>query len=142
MLQAQGAADLHFDVSDVQRGFAGFETVDHATAIEHAIFFVNLHFAESNSGVVVGIIRVVELPEVLQVQLAPVFDVQDGEVAGLPDVGRGAGDEPQGIVVEAGAYVRVAPLVQGLVLVIGAAVGELDGGDVQDTLPGTFRNEL
>ena len=65
--------------------------------------------------------------------------VQDGPVPGLGDVGVGAGHQPQGVVVEAAAHVAVAPLGEGLVLVIGGPVGELDRGDVDDPLPGPVR---
>ena len=68
--------------------------------------------------------------------------VQDGEVARLAQVGAGAGHQPEGIVVEAGAHVGVAPLGEGLVLVVGAAVGKLDGGDVQDPLPGPLGDQM
>ena len=49
--------------------------------------------------------------------------VEDREVAGLLDVGGGARDQPQRVVVEAAADVVVAALGERLVLVVGAAVG-------------------
>ncbi len=51
--------------------------------------------------------------------------VEDGEVAGLLDVGYGAENEPAGVVVEAAANVVVAALGQWLVLMVTAAVREL-----------------
>lgn len=56
--------------------------------------------------------------------------VQNGPVARLAEVGVRSGNEPQRVVVKAAAYSQVALPGQGLVLVIGAAVGELGGGDV------------
>ena len=41
----------------------------------------------------------------------------------------------QRVIVEAGAHVPVALFGQGLVLVVGAAVLKLGGGNVQDTAP-------
>ena len=61
--------------------------------------------------------------------------VQNGPVARLAEVGVRSGNEPQRVVVKAAAHSQVALLGQGLVLVIGAAVGELGGGNVQNALP-------
>ena len=67
---------------------------------------------------------------------------EDGEIAGFLDVGIRTGNEPQGVVVEAGAHGQIALLGQGLVLVVGAAVRELGGSNVQQTLPGLFGNHM
>lgn len=61
--------------------------------------------------------------------------VQNGPVARLAEVGVRSGNEPQRVIVKAAAHSQVALLGQGLVLVIGAAVGELGGGNVQDAFP-------
>ena len=61
--------------------------------------------------------------------------VQNGEIPGFPDVGAGTGHQPERIVVEPGAHVGVAALGQGLVLMVGAAIGELNGGNVENALP-------
>ena len=61
--------------------------------------------------------------------------VQNGPVARLAEVGVRSGNEPQRVVVKAAAHSQVALLGQGLVLVIGAAVGELGGGNVQNAFP-------
>lgn len=61
--------------------------------------------------------------------------VQNGPVARLAEVGVRSGNEPQRVVVKAAANRQIALFRQGLILVIGAAVGELGGGDVQDTFP-------
>ena len=63
--------------------------------------------------------------------------IQDGKVPGLRQIGMGGSHQPQGVVIKARANVVVAPLGQGLVLVIGRAVRPLDGGNVDDSLPGT-----
>ena len=68
--------------------------------------------------------------------------VQDAHVAGLAQVGVDGGDQPQRVIVEAGANVHVALFGQWLVLVVGAAVGELCGGDVQNTLAGAGGDEV
>ncbi len=60
--------------------------------------------------------------------------LQDAEVAGLLDVGGGAGDEPQRVVVEARADGVVPPLRERLVLVVGAPVRLLRRRDVEDAL--------
>ena len=65
--------------------------------------------------------------------------VEDREVAGLLEVRGDAEDEPERIVVEAAADVVVAALGERLVLVVGAAVGELRRGDVEDPLAGARR---
>lgn len=61
--------------------------------------------------------------------------VQNGPVARLAEVGVRSGNEPQRVIVKAAANRQIARLGQGLVLVIGAAVGELGGGNVQDAFP-------
>ena len=68
--------------------------------------------------------------------------VQNRKIAGFLDVGRRAKDQPQRIVVEAAAHVQVAALGQRLVLVVGAAVRELGGRDVQDALPGAAWDQV
>ena len=61
--------------------------------------------------------------------------VQNRVVARLAQVGVHGGNQPQRVIVEAGADVHVALFRQRLVLVVGAAVGELGGGNVQNALP-------
>ena len=61
--------------------------------------------------------------------------VQNRVVARLAQVGVHGGDQPQRVIVEAGADVHVAFFRQRLVLVVGAAIGELGGGNVQNALP-------
>ena len=68
--------------------------------------------------------------------------IENAPVARLTQIGVNAGDQPQRIVVEAAAHGEVALFGQGLILVIGAAVGELGGGDVQNTLAGPFRDHM
>jgi hypothetical protein len=68
--------------------------------------------------------------------------VEDAPVAGLFEIGRDADDEPVGIVVEAAADVVVAALGERLVLVIGAAGGQLRCGQVEDALAGARRNHV
>jgi len=68
--------------------------------------------------------------------------VQNGEVSRLLHIGAHGTHQPQGVVVEAAADVVVAPLGQGLILMIGGAVGELDGGNVQNPLPGTLGDNV
>ena len=63
--------------------------------------------------------------------------IQNAPVARLTQISGGAGNEPERVIVEAGAHVPVALFGQGLVLVVGAAVLKLGGGNVQDTAPGT-----
>ena len=67
---------------------------------------------------------------------------EDARVPRLADVGAGREDEPEGIVVEAAAYVRVALLRQGLVLVVARAVGKLRRGDVEDALARAGRQHV
>ena len=69
-------------------------------------------------------------------------DVEDRQVAGLLEVGRDPQDEPRGVVVEPGADVVVAALRERLVLVIGAAIGQLGRGDVQDPRAGPLRDHV
>ena len=61
--------------------------------------------------------------------------VQNGVVTRFAQIGVHGGDQPQRVIVEAGANVHIALFRQRLVLVVGAAVGELGGGNVQDALP-------
>ena len=68
--------------------------------------------------------------------------VEDAPVAGLPQIGVRAGDEPERIVVEAAAHGQIALFGQRLVLVIGAAVGKLRRRNVQDPLTGTFGDHM
>ena len=61
--------------------------------------------------------------------------IQNRPVAGLPQVGGGAGNEPEWVIVEAAAHIPVALFRQGLILVVGAAILKLGGGNVQNALP-------
>ena len=70
------------------------------------------------------------------------FFIEDAEVSGFPDIGHRAEDEPEGVVSESAADVVVAAFGEGLVLVVASAVRELRGGNVQDALPGPFRNKV
>ena len=65
---------------EVERSFVCFEAVDHATAVIHAVFFVDLHFFKRVACVVAVLFLVVQFAEVLQVQFASVLDVEDREV--------------------------------------------------------------
>ena len=67
---------------------------------------------------------------------------QNGEVAGFPQVGIGTGYQPQGIIVKAGANSQVALFGQGLILMVGRAIGELGGGNVQQPLSCLFGNHV
>ncbi len=64
--------------------------------------------------------------------------VEDVPVARLLDVSRHRQHQPQRIVVEAAANRVIAPLGERLVLVIGAAVGQLGRGDVENALSGSL----
>ena len=66
--------------------------------------------------------------------------IKDREVSGFLDVGDGAKEEPERIVIKTAADVVVAALGEGLVLMVAAAVRELSCGNVQDALTGPFRN--
>ena len=68
--------------------------------------------------------------------------VQNRPVAGLAQIGGSAGNEPQRVIVEAGADIAVAFLGQGLVLVVGAAILKLGGGDIQNALPCAGRDDV
>ena len=68
--------------------------------------------------------------------------LQDAEIAGFPDIGHGAEDEPQRVVVETAANVVVAALGKGLVLMVTTAVRELGRSNVDDALAGPFRNHM
>ncbi len=68
--------------------------------------------------------------------------LQDAEIAGFPDIGNRTEDKPQRVVVETAADVVVAPLGQGLVLMVAAAIRELRGGNVDDPLPRPLRDEM
>ena len=68
--------------------------------------------------------------------------MQDGGVAGFPDIGGGPEDQPQGIVVESAAHVKVAAPGERLVLMIGAAIGKLRGREIHKALPRALRNHV
>ena len=61
---------------------------------------------------------------------------QNAEVTRLLYVCHSAENQPQRVVIKATAYVVVAALGKGLILVVAAAVGKLGGGYVDDSLPG------
>ena len=67
---------------------------------------------------------------------------KDGQVTGLEDVCASSLDQPERVVVEPGTDGVVASLGERLVLVVGAAVGELRCGDIEDSLASTFRDEV
>ncbi|MNO32640.1 hypothetical protein D3C76_226370 [compost metagenome] len=66
--------------------------------------------------------------------------IQNRIVAGFLDVGSCSRDQPERIIIEAGADFVVAFFGERLVLVIRAAVFELGSGDIQNTLSGTLRD--
>ena len=68
--------------------------------------------------------------------------VQDRPVAGLAQVRVHACNQPQRIVVEAAADGEISLFRERLILVIGAAVRELRGGDVQNALSRALRNDM
>ena len=68
--------------------------------------------------------------------------VQDRPVTGLPQIGGGARNEPERVIVEAAAHVAVALFGQGLVLVVGTAVLKLGGSNVQNALPCAGRDHV
>ena len=68
--------------------------------------------------------------------------LQNGVVPRLTDVGVGSGNQPKRIVVEAAADRHVAFFGQRLILMVGAAVRELRGGDVQDSLSRSLRDHM
>ena len=67
---------------------------------------------------------------------------QDGIVPCLAQVCADSGDQPERVIIEAAAYVCVAFFGQGLILMVGAAVGELCRGDVDDPFAGTLRDQM
>ena len=68
--------------------------------------------------------------------------VQNRVVTRFAQVGVHGGNQPQRVIVEAGADIHVALFRQRLVLVVGAAIGELGGGNVQNTLPRTGGDQM
>jgi hypothetical protein len=59
--------------------------------------------------------------------------IENGEISGLFDVGGASGNQPQRVIVEAAADIRVAFLGKRLVLVVGTAVFKLGRCNVDDT---------
>ena len=68
--------------------------------------------------------------------------VQNRPVTGLPQVGVHTRDQPQRIVVEAAADREISFLRKRLILVVGAAVRELGGGNVQNALSCALGNHV
>ena len=66
--------------------------------------------------------------------------LEEGRVARLADVGADAQHEPERVVVEVRADVRVAALGERLELVVRGAVGELRRGDVEEAGAGARRH--
>ncbi len=68
--------------------------------------------------------------------------IEDVDIAGLLDVCSNTEDKPHGVVVEAGACVRVALLGERLILMVCRAVLKLNRSDVDDSLACVLRNEV
>src|SRR5579875_1515321 len=68
--------------------------------------------------------------------------LEDGCVPGLLQVGSHRQHQPEGVVVEARADGVVAPFGQRLVLVVGAAAGQLGGRDVDYALAGALGDHV
>ena len=68
--------------------------------------------------------------------------VEDRPVTGLLDVRAYREHEPERVVVEAAADRVVAALRQRLVLVVRGAIGQLCRRNVEDALPGAFRDQV
>ena len=67
---------------------------------------------------------------------------QNGGVACLAHIGGGAGNQPERIVVKAAADVGVALLGKRLILMVGAAVLKLGGGNVDNPLSCPVRDQM
>ena len=68
--------------------------------------------------------------------------IQDREISGLFDVGSGACNQPQRVIVEPGTDVGIASLGQRLVLMIGAAVRKLGRRDINNPFARLLRNQV
>ena len=68
--------------------------------------------------------------------------IQNTEVSGLLDIGGGRRDQPEGVIIKAAADAGVAPLGEGLILVISASVLELGIGNINDTLSRPLRDQV
>ena len=68
--------------------------------------------------------------------------IQNRDISGLADISADSRDEPERIIVEAAADVGIPLLGEGLILMIGASVRELCGGDIDDPLPCAFRHQM
>ena len=68
--------------------------------------------------------------------------IKNGEVSGLLDIGGGTCNEPERIVIETTSDIHVALFGERLILVIGTAVRELGGGDIDDTLSCALRDQM
>ena len=68
--------------------------------------------------------------------------VENCGIAGLADIGGNCGDQPQRIIVEAASDIGVSFFGQRLILVVSASVLKLGGCDIDDSLAGTFRNQV
>ena len=66
--------------------------------------------------------------------------LKNAEIPGLLNVGSCAGNQPERVIPKAAADFIVALLGQRLILVIAPAVAELRCGNIQNPLPGSFRD--
>ena len=67
---------------------------------------------------------------------------QDAQITCFFNISTGSCDEPERIVIEATADIGITFFSQRLILVISTAVLELSGGDINDTLPCTIRDQM
>ena len=68
--------------------------------------------------------------------------IQNRDVAGLADISADSSDEPERVIIESAADIGVAFLGEGLILMIRAAVRELRGGDIDDSLSCAFGYQM
>ncbi len=67
---------------------------------------------------------------------------QNRDISGFSDIGACSGDEPERIVIEAAADIRIAFLGQRLILVISRTILKLGRGDIDDALSCPIRNQM
>ena len=67
---------------------------------------------------------------------------KNGGITGFFDISACTCNQPQRIVIETAADIRISFFGKRLILVVGAAVAKLCGGNIQDTFPRPFRDQV
>ena len=68
--------------------------------------------------------------------------IQNRVISGFFQISSTSGDKPERVIVKAASDIHISFFREGLILMVGASILKLSGGNIQKTLPCTVRNQM